>query len=141
MANKRTYKTLSAKQTVRVRSLTRQGKNQRDIAKALGVSKQRVATAQKKVRVGKRVASPFWKDVKALSGIKEISHRQAMVEMKYSTKYRKKYKARTGKTRVTLEQHRQDIMRRLREEFVKGDELAAGKIYEQEDITPGETPH
>lgn len=140
MVNKRSYKTLTKAQTKRVRSLTKQGKSQKVIAKLLGVSKQRVSTAQAKAKVGKRVVAPFWKDVKDLSRIKEISYRQATVEMKYSKKYRKKYKKRTGKERMTLEQHRQDIMRQLRAEFLKGDELAAQKIYEQEDITPGETP-
>ena len=77
MATKRTYKTLTAKQTTKVRSLTKKGKTQAQIAKTLGVSKQRVSTAQVKAKVGKRRPSPFWTSVKRVREETGISHKEA----------------------------------------------------------------
>jgi transcriptional regulator len=141
MVSKRKYKTLTTAQSAKVKRYTKQGKTQQTIAKILGVSKQRVSTAQAKAKIGKRRPSTFWGGVAQLKDIKGITHRQATIELKYSEKWRKKYKKRTGKERITLEKHRQEIMCKLREEFIRGDEMAAKKIYEQEDITPGDTPH
>ena len=113
MVSKRTYKALTSKQTAKVKKYTKAGKSQQVIAKLLGVSKQRVATSQKKSKVGKRVASTFWSDVKQHKEMFTISHRKATREVKFSPKWRKKYERRTGKRRPAYN----EFLKMVREEF------------------------
>jgi transcriptional regulator with XRE-family HTH domain len=87
MANKRTYKVLSKSQTTKVRSLTHKGKTQAQIAKVLGVSKQRVATTQRAAKVGKRRPSPFWKAVKQTKEAAGISHKEATRTVYHAPKW------------------------------------------------------
>jgi phage-related protein len=137
MVGKRIYKTLTAKQTTRVRGLTKKGKTQAQIAKLLGVSKQRVSTAQAKAKVGKRRPSPFWKDVKVLKDM-GYSHKKATLLTKQSPKWGKKRAARAGKKWRTPEE-RQAEMKRLRKEF-EGKELSDKMTYEMEEYMYGDTP-
>ena len=111
MVNKRTYKALTAKQTAKVKRYTKQGKSQGAIAKLLHVSKQRVSTAQAKAKVGKRIASPFWKDVATHRGY-GYTHKESIEIVKYLPKWRKAYKKRTGKPRFS--QTDKDNIRALR---------------------------
>ena len=113
MVNKRTYKALTAKQTAKVKRYTKQGKSQGAIAKLLHVSKQRVSTAQAKAKVGKRIASPFWKDVATHRGY-GYTHKESIEIVKYLPKWRKAYKKRTGRAR--LSQTDKDNIRALRRE-------------------------
>lgn len=138
MAGKRSYKTLSDKQTKKVRSLTKKGKTQAQIAKFLGVSKQRVSTAQAKAGVGKRRPSPFWKDVKAQKELLECSHKRATNLVSQSKKWGSKRAARAGKKWYSPEE-RQARMRELRAEF-EGEELTNEINQELEDVMYGDTP-
>ena len=113
MATKRTYKTLSAKQTASVKRYTKQGKTQAQIGKLLGVSKQRVSTAQAKAKVGKRRASPFWQQVKKVKEAAEISHKEATRVVYHAPKWGKK---RHGKGYIPPEE-RSAAMRAKRAEF------------------------
>ena len=140
MVSKRTYKALTSKQTAKVKKYTKAGKSQQVIAKLLGVSKQRVATSQKKAQVGKRVSSGFWKDVKAYRKISGDTHREATEVMKYSRKWKKAYKKRTGKAR-TSQKDKDRIRAMLREEYLRLEEeqKMGGIDYEGEKYF--DTPH
>ena len=83
------------KQTIT--SLTRKGYSQYKIAKTLHIRKQKVATYQKKHKIGKRAvggAKEFWKDVKAMKGTLEISREKAIKKVKYGAKWFKRRQAR-----------------------------------------------
>jgi len=138
MAAKRKYKTLTSKQTAKVRKYTKAGKSQKEIAKILGVAKQRVANAQKKAGVGKRVASTFWKQVKAYKEDLEISHKEATILVKNTKKWGTKRAARAGKKWKSYEERQAD-MRALRQEF-EGEELGKAISQEMEDYLYGDTP-
>ena len=131
--------TLTAKQTAKVRKLTKAGKSQKSIAKTLGVSKQRVSTAQAKLKIGKRVASAFWKEVK---GIKNMgySHKEATDIVKYSPKWKKAYKKRTGKAR-TSPKDKDRIREQLRAEYLRLEEEQKMGGVEYEGERYFETPH
>jgi transcriptional regulator len=138
MAAKRSYKTLTAKQTTKVRSLTKKGKTQAQIAKVLGVSKQRVSTAQAKAKVGKRRPSPFWKDVKQVKELLGVSHKRATNLVSQNKKWGEKRAARAGKKWRTPEE-RQAEMKKLREEF-QDEKLERMINQELEDYMYGDTP-
>ena len=133
MAGKRTYKTLTKAQTASVKRYTKAGKSQKVIAKLLGVSKQRVATAQKKGKIGKRAASPFWKDVALYKRMSGDTHKESIEVVKYTTKWKKAYKKRTGKPRTSAEdkQNIRDMLREHWENLAK-DEDRAQVEYEGE---------
>jgi hypothetical protein len=140
MANKRQYKTLTKAQTTKVRSLTKKGKTQGQIAKALGVSKQRVSTAQAKAGVGKRRPSPFWSQVKRIKTEGEITHKEATKIVYNFPKWGKK---RHGKGFLTPDE-RYAAMRAKRKEFDYEGKLSykdQKDIDEYgEDIGLGDTP-
>ena len=125
MANKRHYKTLTKAQTTKVKRYTKQGKSQKVIAKLLGVSKQRVVTAQKKSKIGKRAASPFWKDVKTHRGY-GYTHKESIEIVKYLPKWKKAYKKRTGKPRTSAEdkQNIRDMLREYWQNLAEGEDRA-----------------
>ena len=87
-----------SKQTIA--SLTRKGYSQKKIAKTLGIRKMKVVTAQKALKIGKRVekgAKEFWKDVKATKTLKEITRKEAIKEVKFAPKwFKKRQKRLTG---------------------------------------------
>lgn len=80
------------KQTIA--SLTRKGYSQAKIARTLKIRKMKVVTYQKTHKIGKRVASPFWENVKTIREMKGISHAKAIKEVKYSKKWFTKRQAR-----------------------------------------------
>ena len=139
MANKRTYKGLTKKQTASVKRYTKAGKSQGAIAKLLHVSKQRVATSQKKAKVGKRAASPFWSDVKKTKELLGYSHKRATKEVMNAPKWGKKRAAKAGKKWKSYEE-RQETMRALRSEFVDENEQRDAIEQELEEFQYGDTP-
>lgn len=135
MANKRTYKTLTKAQSAKVKKYTKKGKTQAQIAKSLGVSKQRVSTAQAKAQVGKRRPSPFWSQVKKVKQESGYSHKEATRVVFDFPKWGKK----RHKNYQTTEQ-RIEHMKELRKAY-SGEELGDQiKAYEDEDVGLGETP-
>jgi predicted transcriptional regulator len=139
MVSKRKYKTLSTAQSAKVKRYTKQGKSQQTIAKLLGVSKQRVSTAQKKAGVGKRAASPFWAQVKRIKLEGEISHKEATRIVYHFPKWGKK---RHGADYLPPEE-RSAAMKAKRAEFMQG-KLSKDDQKELEDygadIGLGDTP-
>jgi transcriptional regulator with XRE-family HTH domain len=138
MVGKRKYKSLTSKQTTKVRSLTKKGKTQAQIAKLLGVSKQRVSNAQAKAGVGKRRPSPFWQAVKRVKEDTGCSHKRATNLVSQNRKWGEKRAARAGKKWRTPEE-RQAEMKRLREEF-QDEKLEKMINQELEDVMYGDTP-
>jgi 4-hydroxy-3-methylbut-2-enyl diphosphate reductase IspH len=116
MTAKRKYKTLSTAQAAKVKRYTKEGKSQGVIARALGVSKQRVANAQRKAGVGKRAASPFWKQVKKVKEAAGISHKEATRVVYHAPKWGKK---RHGADYLPPEE-RSAAMKAKRAEFMQG---------------------
>lgn len=135
MAAKRVYKSLTKKQTASVKRYTKQGKPQSQIAKLLGVSKQRVANAQRKTKTGVRRPSPFWKQVKKVKEETGYTHKEATRLVYEAPKWGKK----RHKNYQTTEE-RIKHMAELRKSFA-GNELT-DKIneYKDEDVGLGETP-
>lgn len=78
----------------KIRSYTKKGWSQKKIARTLGIRKMKVVTYQKTHKIGKRVESPFWKDVKTIREMKEISHAEAIKEVKFSKKWFTKRQAK-----------------------------------------------
>lgn len=138
MANKRQYKTLTKKQTASVKRYTKQGKSQQWIAHKIGIAKQSIATAQRKAKIGKRVTSPFWKDVKAYKELSGEDHKRATQMVKQTKKWGTKRAARAGKKWKSY-QERQAEMKKLRKEF-EGEELTDKLTYEMEEYQYGDTP-
>jgi transcriptional regulator len=138
MANKRQYKTLTPTQTKKVRSLTKKGKTQAQIAKSLGIAKQSVSTAQRKAKIGKRRPSPFWQAVKRVKEDTGVSHKRATNLVSQNKKWGAKRAARAGKKWRTPEE-RQAEMKRLREEF-QDEKLEKMINQELEDYMYGDTP-
>jgi hypothetical protein len=139
MVTKRKYKTLSTAQTKKVKRYTKAGKTQGQIAKLLHVSKQRVSTAQAKAGIGKRAASPFWKQVKRVKEAAGISHKEATRVVYHAPKWGKK---RHGADYLPPEE-RAAAMRAKRAEFMQGplgkDDKKALEDYGA-DIGLGDTP-
>ena len=81
-----------SKQTIA--SLTRKGYSQKKIAKTLGIRKMKVVTYQKSHKIGKRALQPFWRDVKSIMELKQVSRKDAIKEVKYAPKWFKKRQAR-----------------------------------------------
>lgn len=73
------------KQTIK--SLTRKGWSQKKIALKLHIRKTKVVEEQKRLKIGKRVKQPFWKDVKTIREMKGISHAKATKEVKFAKKW------------------------------------------------------
>ena len=73
------------KQTIA--SLTKKGYSQKKIAKTLGIRKMKVVTYQKTHKIGKRVASPFWSDVKTVKKALGVGHTEATYIVKNSSKW------------------------------------------------------
>jgi len=138
MVSKRHYKELTKKQQAQVKKYTKQGLSQKQIALKLKVAKQRVATYQKKAKIGKRVAGEFWKDVKAYQQMTEETWENAKEVIYHSAKWSKKRAARAGKKWKSYKQ-RQEDMRKLREEF-EGEELEKEMYLELGDYYYGDTP-
>lgn len=138
MVSKRTYKSLTKKQAASVKRYTKQGKAQSQIAHLLGVSKQRVADAQRKASIGKRIASPFWKDVAALKKT-GYSHKEATEIIKFSPKWKKAYKKRTGRTRLHWKD-KDEIRHKLRAAYEDLEETEKMQGIEYEGETYYDTP-
>ena len=86
------------KQTIA--SLTKKGYSQKKIAKTLGIRKMKVVTAQKALKIGKRVkggAKEFWSDVKAMKALKGQTRKETIKEVKFSKKwFERRQKRLTG---------------------------------------------
>ena len=89
-------KKFSKAQGIRIRSLTKKGKTQEQIALALHTRKQNVATYLKKAKIGKRTtgAARFWKDVKTTKKLGEYDYKGAIHATKIMPKWLKKRVAR-----------------------------------------------
>ena len=85
----RAYKSLSSAQQIKARALTAKGVSQKDIARALGVSKQRIVNYQKLLPPEYRPRPPqpltgarlFWAQVKQLQKATKITHKEAIREI------------------------------------------------------------
>jgi transposase len=139
MVPKRKYKTLSTAQSAKVKRYTKGGKTQGQIAKLLGVSKQRVSDAQRKAKVGKRRPSAFWKAVKRTKEAAGISHKEATRVVYHAPKWGIK---RHG-TGYLPPQDRMAAMRAKRAEFMT-DKLNKNEKQQMaeygEEIGLGDTP-
>ena len=80
-----------------IKSLTKKGYSQRKIAKTLHIRKEKVVAYQKKAKIGVRVKSEFWEDVKAAKRQREISWGKARKETKTEPYWARKRAARQGK--------------------------------------------
>ena len=95
-----------------IKSLTAKGLSQKKIALTLHIRKSKVVSAQRKLRIGKRVVSPFWKDVATVKRMKVISHKEATKEVKFSSLwYQRRQKRLTGvqKARDTMRKEWFDV--------------------------------
>ena len=139
MPKKRTYKTLTKAQTTKVTSLTRQGKTQAQIAKTLGIAKQSIATAQRKVKIGKRRPSPFWDQVRATQKASGATWKESRILVYNAPKWGKK---RHGERYLTPDE-RYAAMKAKRAEFMT-DKLSLEESAEMraygEGIGIGDTP-
>lgn len=98
-----------------IRSLTAKGWSQRKIAKTLKIRKMKVVTYQKTHKIGKRIASSFWKDVERERVIGEKSFKDALKKIKYQPYWFKKRQARLkGKEKA------RDEMREKWQRIVEG---------------------
>ena len=99
------------KQTIK--SLTRKGYSQKKIALTLHIRKSKVVAAQKALSIGRRAKpSGFWKDVASVKRMKEISHKEATKEVKFSKSwYTRRQKRLTGvaKARDTMRKEWYDV--------------------------------
>ena len=77
-----------------IKSLTRKGYSQYKIAKTLGIRKMKVVTAQKALKIGKRVKQPFWDDVRHERELYGLSWSKSKTKVKYAEKWYKKRQAR-----------------------------------------------
>ena len=83
------------KQTIR--SLTKKGFSQKKIAKTLGIKKMKVVTYQKEHKIGKRVVSKFWEDVKHERELYGRSWKKSKTKVKYAKKwFERRQKRLTG---------------------------------------------
>ena len=89
-------KKFSNKEIGRIKSLTKKGKSQFQIAKALHTRKQNVATYLKKAKLGKRTtgATKFWKDVAEHKIKAEATRKEAIQAVKMYPKWLKRRVAR-----------------------------------------------
>lgn len=85
-----------------IKSLTKKGLSQKKIALLLHIRKTKVVAEQKKLRIGKRVASGFWSDVKKLRDTGLYTHREATEAAKKTTKWVDKRWERMSKKRRDL---------------------------------------
>jgi transposase-like protein len=91
---KRTYK-LTEKEKREAARLYKKGYTTHEkLSKKLGVSRQKVSNWLKAEKLGKRVDSPFWRDVKAIREMKGVDWKKAKTEVKYSKKWFVKRQAR-----------------------------------------------
>ena len=60
------------------------------LSRKMGVSRQKVSNWLKTRKLGKRKPSEFWRDVKSVKRMEEISHKEATKKVKYAPKWFKK---------------------------------------------------
>ena len=102
----RAYKPLSSAQQIKARALTAKGASQKDIARALGVAKQRVANYQKILSPKYRPRPPqpltgarlFWATVKQVKGVLKVTHKEAIKEVYKREEWARKRAERAHKT-------------------------------------------
>ena len=102
----RAYKPLSSAQQIKARALTAKGVSQKDIARALGVSKQRVVNYQKILSPSYRPRAPaplsgarlFWATVKHVKEVLKITHKEAIKEVYKREEWARKRAERAHKT-------------------------------------------
>lgn len=135
MASNRKYK-LSPKQAKKASAAYRKGatsltKLQAALRKAkIPASRQSISLWMQAKGKGKRAPSPFWKEV---AGLKKsgYTHREATEIIKYSPKWKKAYKERTGKARLHWKD-KDSIRHRLRAEYLKLKDETVTVKYEGE---------
>ena len=100
-----------------IKRLTKKGFSQKKIAKTLHIRKEKVVKYQIKHKIGKRIAEKgakeFWKDVKLIKQMKEITHKEAITEVKWSPRWYKKRIAGVNKRKKAREEMKKvwsDIM-------------------------------
>ena len=102
-----------SKQTIR--SLTKKGWSQKRIALSLHIRKSKVVAYQRAKGIGLRAkggARAFWKDVASIKRIKDISHKEAMKEVKFSKLWylrRQKRLSGVAKARDTMRKEWYDV--------------------------------
>ena len=105
------------KQTIR--SLTKKGFSQKKIAKTLHIRKEKVVKYQIKHKIGRRAekggAREFWEDVKLIKQMKEMTHKEAITEVKWSPRW---YKKRI--TGVNKREKAREEMRKKWKDIMKG---------------------
>ena len=99
-----------------IRSLTKKGWSQKKIALTLHIRKSKVVAYQRAKGIGRRAkptgARTFWTDVAFVKRMKEISHKEAIKEVKYSKSwYVRRQKRLTGvkKARDTMRKEWFDV--------------------------------
>ena len=80
-----------------IRSLTKKGWSQKKIAKQLRIRTSKVVAAQRKLKIGKRVASKFWEHVKVYQEMEEVSRKKAVKAVKKKPYWARKRLARMSK--------------------------------------------
>ena len=85
--SKRKYAVLTKAQGKIVTSLIKKGYSQKYAAKKIKIAKKSVSIFVKKKKIGKRVASPFWHDVKVVKEGLGMSHRDATTTVRGSPKW------------------------------------------------------
>ena len=110
---KRTYK-LTEKQKKQAAKWYKKGYTTHGrLSRKLGVSRQKVSNWLKSTKRGKRVSSDFWEDVKLIKQMKEITHKEAITEVKWSPRWYKKRIAGVNKREKAREEMKKvwsDIM-------------------------------
>jgi Txe/YoeB family toxin of Txe-Axe toxin-antitoxin module len=115
-----------------VSSLTRKGYSQKRIAKILGIRKMKVVTAQKALKIGKRVKSPFWSDVRSYQRMYKKSWKTSTVQVKHSPYWGGKRLEKLDPDTMEYWKQKYEIERRL-----TGEQM---KIWKEEEYVHGATP-
>ena len=128
--DKRTGYEDMSKQTIA--SLTRKGYSQKKIAKTLGIRKMKVVTAQKALKIGKRVKSPFWSDVRSYQRMYGKSWKVSTVQVKHTPHWGGKRLKKLDPNSMEYWKQKYEIERRL-----SGEQK---KIWAEEEFVHGATP-
>ena len=115
-----------------ITSLTRKGYSQKKIAKTLGIRKMKVVTYQKTHKIGKRVASEFWNDVKAYQRMFHKSWKTSIVQVKHTPHWGGKRLKKLDPNTMEYWREKYEIERRL-----SGEQM---KIWEEEECVMEDSP-
>ena len=125
-----------------ISSLTKKGYSQKKIAKILGIRKMKVVTAQKALKIGKRVEQPFWSDVKALQSLEESSWAKARKDVFNAPKWARKRAERQGKEYKSFKEFWQEWREKWKDATqAERDAHGYEATYGEEGEFVGGTPH